>query len=188
MPLIRIVAVIGLVGLALVPLGCGSSSSSSSTKATTTTVTSTAAGGNGRLSAASWAAYTSEAAHARAVNQASIKTFRKCRIVAGRGASASQVQVCLGDSMSTVVSEGQKLLATLQRFVQEASGACATAMTNVQGNVKLYISSVNTLQSSVAGEGVGGHGSFPTQLDNTQQILVRTRAAQPPVVAACKPA
>jgi hypothetical protein len=182
--LVRVLAVMGSLTLVLVSLGCGGSSDNSAEPTTTAT---TSSGGNERLSESSWATYESEAAKAKTVNDAAIKTFRKCRVVAGNGASSSEVQTCLGNSMSSVVTEGQKLLDELNSLAGETSGACATALNTLNGNVKLYIASVNTLESSVKGKGVGGHASFPAQLDNTQQILVRTRASVPPVEAACKP-
>ena len=190
MPRPGTLAAVGLLTFALALAGCGGSSNKSAENTTTATTATTAksGGGNQRLSASSWATYESTAAKAKTVNTAAIKTFRKCRTLASTGASSTELQSCLGDSMSSVVSEGQKVLTTLQGLESGVSGACASALNALGGYVKLYIASVNSLQSAIKGGGVGGQTGFTTQLDNSQQVLVRARAAQAPVEAACKPA
>jgi hypothetical protein len=193
MPRPGTLAAVGLLALALTLAGCGGSSNKGAENTTTatnaaTTTTAKSEGGNKRLSASSWATYESTAAKAKSVNTAAIGTFKKCRALASRGASSTELQSCLGDSMSNVVSEGQKVLTALQGLESEVSGACASALNALGGYAKLYIASVNSLQSSIKGGGVGGQTGFTTQLDNSQAALVRARAAQPPTVAACKPA
>jgi hypothetical protein len=181
-------AVVGSLAFALALAGCGGSSNESAGDTTTTTMTTSGGGGNERLSVESWAIYTSTAAKAKSVNTAAIKTFRKCRTLASKGASSTQLQACLDGSVSDVVTEGQKVLHTLQGLDSEVSGACSSAFTALEGYIKLYIASVNTLQSAIEGEGVGSQTGFATQLDNSQQALVRARASQAPFEATCKPA
>jgi hypothetical protein len=193
MPRPGTLAVVGPLAFALALAGCGGSSNESADDTTTTaaaTTTTTAAsggGGNARLPTESWSTYTSTAAKAKSVNTAAITTFRKCRTLASKGASSTRLQSCLDGSLSDIVTEGQKVLRTLQGFDSEVSGSCSSALSALQGYTKLYIASVNGLQSAIEGQGVGGQSGFATQLDDSQRALVRARASQASFEAACKP-
>ena len=174
---------IGLIAvLALVAAGCGGSDDEGGETTATLTTETTAGGGNVRLSAASWGTYTAALAEAQKVNQAATKTFAKCRDLLTQNVGSEQLQTCFGTTTSQVVTEGQQFLATLAAFDDEAGGACAKALTDYQGYVKLYISSVNALDS--------GLDTTPSsqQVDEAAGAVVRARTAGAAFEAACKPA
>jgi hypothetical protein len=117
------------------------------------------------------------------VNQAAIKTFSKCRDLVVRNMQSQQIQQCFGTTTSNVVTQGQKFLTTLEGFDSEVAGACAKALTDYQGYVKLYLSSVNALDT-------GLDSSSPpdaTQVDQAQGALVRARTASKAFETNCKP-
>ena len=176
-----------LVALPVIGLaGCGGSSDESggttTEAATTAPATTAAAGGNERLSQASWDEYVHARDEAQQVNQKAIKTFAKCRDLIVRNMQSQQIQQCFGTTTSDVVAAGQKFLATLSGFDDEVGGACKKALTNGEGYVKLYVSSVNALATS--------ESSTPnqTQVDAAQSALKDARAAGVAFAAACKPA
>ena len=82
------------------------------------------------------------------------------------------------------MTEGQKALTTLASFDDEAGGACATALTDLEGYVKLYIASVNSLGTAVD---QGNNASAQAAIDNSSEALARSRETFAPFEAACKP-
>lgn len=163
--------------------GCGGSDEEAG-ETTVDTSTETVGAGGGRLSAASWATYEETRDQARAVNTAATKTFRKCRETVLGAADTDAVKACLGDSTTAVVTEGEKALATLTGFEDEVSGACASALTNLEGYYKLYLASVKSLGTSVE---QGNVASVQGSIDEASEALARGRATLGPFEAACKP-
>jgi hypothetical protein len=150
-------------GVLLLGVACGGSDDEPDSAGTTVD---TAAGGeNRRLSDASWDEYVAARDRAQKVNTAATTTFAKCAKLAP-GADSDALDTCLGDSAASVVAEGESLLETLGGFEDEVGGACADALTKLDGYVKLYVASVNGVETAV---------------DNDQ-------AARAPFEAACKPA
>ena len=162
----------------------GSDEDTTDTTAPTTTATTGTAGGDGGLSAASWATYLAARAKAQAVNDAATKKFQTCADLDFTSVSSEQIQACLGNSTSSVVTEGEKFMATLAGFEAEASGACATELKELSGYVKLYVGTVDALGRSV--EGTVGIGA-QQDLQNAQQVLGDARAQREPFEAACEP-
>jgi hypothetical protein len=175
----RILAALGTAVVGLVLAGCGGSDSGSDTTAPTVTVPAA----NQRLSAASWDTYVASAAQAQKVNQAAIKTFSKCRDLIVRHMQSQQIQQCFGTTTSDIVTQGKKFLATLNGFDGEVAGACAKALTDYQGYVKLYLSSVNALDTGLE----SNSPPDATQVDQAKGALVRARAASTAFETACKP-
>ena len=166
--------------------GCGGSDddeAGATTSEPAETETSPATG-NTRLSAASWATYQTAAARAQKTNQAAIAVFRRCADEVPTAPDGDAVAACMGGAAGSVVAEGTRLLDTLDGLEQEASGACAAALADLAGNVKLYVSSVSGLETSVENDQTAG---MQAQIDDSLQVLARARAAQAPVTAACKP-
>jgi hypothetical protein len=178
---LRTLAALAGLGCAVLLAGCGGSSSSGSSSSSSTT--DTAASNEGRLSDAAWMTYTQVRARARQVNAAATKTFRTCSQLQLSQLPPEKIQACLGDSTSTVVEEGQKLLGVLDGFESEAAGECATALHNLQGTARLYVASVNTLGNTAQSRPTG----VAPQLDTAQQALTHARAAQVAFEAACSP-
>jgi hypothetical protein len=177
----RILAALAAAVVGLLLAGCGGSDNEAETTAPSVT---TPAAGSKRLSTASWNEYVAAGAQAQKVNQAAIKTFSKCRDLIVRNMQSQQVQQCFGTTTSDVVTQGQKFLTTLQGFEGEVAGACAKALTDYQGYVKLYLSSVNALDT-------GLDSSSPpdaTQVDQAQGALVRARTSSKAFETSCKPA
>jgi hypothetical protein len=172
----RILAVALIGGLALWAAGCGGSDGEDTGTATT--------GENMRLSQASWDAYVEARDSARAVNQKAVKTFSTCRSRMVTSENTEELQSCLTDSTSAVVSEGEKALDTLEGFEDEAGGACATALEELAGYLKLYVASVNALQSAAE---EGDSASVETQIDQSAEALGKDREANAAFEAACKP-
>jgi hypothetical protein len=172
------IALLALVG-AFALGGCGGDDDSGSS---TTAETPTQAE-NERLSQESWETYEAAASKARTVNNASIAVFRKCRNLTGTPDSQA-VETCLGTSTSNVVTEGKKVLATLDGLEQEAGGACATATANLAGSIKLYVASVNAIGVAVDS---GSVATSQAAIDNAVEGLGVARDARAPFEAACKP-
>jgi hypothetical protein len=177
----RILAALAAAVVGLVLAGCGGSDGEADSTTPPTVTTSDAA--NKRLSAASWDTYVTSATQAQKVNQAAIKTFSKCRDLIVRNMQSQQVQQCFGTTTSDVVTQGQKFLTTLQGFEGEVAGACAKALTDYQGYVKLYLSSVNALDTGLDSSGPPN----ATQVDQAQGALVRARTSSKAFETSCKP-
>jgi hypothetical protein len=168
--------------------GCGGSDDDGDEASTTTSVpaeteTATTAE-NTRLSAASWASFQTAAARAEKVNQSATAIFRRCSDKIPTAPNGDAVAACMGGATSTVVKEGTTLLQTLDGLEQETSGACAAALEDLAGYVKLYVSSVNGLDTSIENDQTAG---MQGQIDDSLEVLARARAARAPVTAACKP-
>jgi hypothetical protein len=161
--------------------GCGGSGDEASDPAEAVTST---VEGNTRLSAASWATYEEAGARARKANRSATAVFRRCADKVPTSPDADAVAACMGGAAGTVVDEGRRLLETLDGLEQEVSGACASALANLSGNVKLYVSSVSALESSVENDQTAG---MQGQIDDSLDVLARARTAQGSVTAACKP-
>lgn len=169
---------------ALALAGCGGSSSSSGETSGSTTASTSTGGKNTRLSQASWNEYTAVAVKARSVNNPAIATFSRCRSVAVSAQDPDKVKACLGNSTSSVVTTGKQTLTELDKITSEATGACAKASQQLTGYVKIYVASVETVQTSVAQETLPSTAS----IDNASTALKHARAANTAFVAACKPA
>ena len=169
---------LGVVGLS----GCGGDDESA---ADTTVDVPTATGADGgRLSPESWATYVEKRDEARAVNTEATETFNRCRMTLSPTADTAAVESCLGDSLADVVSEGEEALETLEGFEDEVGGACATALTELEGNLTLYIASVKAVESTVA---QGDPAGTAAAIDNASTALEQEREAFAPFEAACKP-
>jgi hypothetical protein len=167
----------------LVLAGCGGSSSSEST---TTTAPATSAGGgkNTRLTQAQWNEYVAVRDKARAVNTAATATFARCRKVAVSAQDPSKVEACIGKSTDSVVTTGKQTLTELDKVTADTSGACAKASQSLTGYVKLYVASVQALDTSMSQNTVP-----PTQsIDQATTALGHARASNAAFEAACKPA
>jgi hypothetical protein len=164
-----------VLGCALLA-GCGSNSSGSEGSTTT-------ASKHERLSPAAWETYMKEAAQARQTNTAATKTFQTCSQLQVSSPDSKKIQECLGDSTKTVVDEGQRVLTVLDGFESEAAGACATALHQLQGTVRLYVASVNTLGETAQKRPAG----VGPQLQAAQEGLAHARASQAAFEGACRP-
>jgi hypothetical protein len=171
--------------LAAAGCGGGSDSGDSSTTTTETTTTTGSSGAkNARLTQEQWSQYEELKSQAQTINQAAIKTFQKCRVLINQGASSSQVESCFGDSTTSVVQEGQKLLPVIEAAGNTVTGACATNSAAAYGGIKLYISSVNALNLGSQG------GTVPEvqDVDTAKKALVNARAQIAKFESSCKPA
>jgi hypothetical protein len=167
----------------LVLAGCGGSSSSESA---TTTAPATSAGGgkNTRLTQAEWNEYLAVREKARTVNTAATATFSRCRKVAVSAQDSSKVEACIGKSTDSVVTTGKQTLTELDKVTADTSGACAKASQSLTGYVKLYVASVQALDTSMSQNTVP-----PTQsIDQAVTALKHARASNAAFEAACKPA
>jgi len=178
------VALAGLVGVA-VALAAFTASTAGGSAGTAAARTATA--GNDRLSARSWAVYKRVRTKAKAVNTLAIATFATCSALASKGASASRLESCLSKSITAVVTEGKKVLKVLRGFNDEVGGACESSLTKLEGYTKVYVASVNALQTAVGGGGVGGGSGLESQIDNARTALVHARAVQPKFETVCRP-
>ena len=115
------------------------------------------------------------------MNQAAVKTFAKCRDLLAKNVGSERIEECFGTTTRDVVAQGTQFLSTLEGFEDQVGGACAKALTNYAGLVKLYIASVN---------GPSGDQPSPSavQVDQASGALVRARTAGGAFEAACKPA
>jgi hypothetical protein len=179
----RLVFALGLVLAVLALSGCGGDDDSA---AETTVDAPTATGSeNSRLSQESWDTYVEARDEARTVNAEATKTFRRCRTTLPPTADTQQVEACLGDSLTDLVSEGEQALETLEGFEDEVGGACAAALAELEGNLTLYIASVKSLEGIVEqGDPAGAQAA----IDNAATALEQERQAFAPFEAACKPA
>jgi hypothetical protein len=172
---------------ALVLAGCGGSSKNESAATTTTTAATTsptAGGKNGRLTPAQWAEYSAVIAKAQKVNRPAVATFSRCRKLIVSNQNAQQVSACLGKSTSAVVTTGKQTLTELEKVTAGTSGACAKAGQQLKGYVKLYVASVQAIQTAISQNSV-----LSTQsIDQAVAALNHARAANVAFEAACKPA
>jgi hypothetical protein len=165
----------------LLGVGCGGSDDDSDSAGTT--VETDAGAENVRLSDASWDEYVTARDSSHRVNTAATTTFAKCAKLAP-GADSAAIDACLGDSAASVVAEGESLLETLGGYEDEVGGACADALTKLDGYVKLYVASVNGVETAVENDQAG----VSAQIDEATEALEEARAARAPFEAACKPA
>jgi hypothetical protein len=171
-----------LAVLVLLLAGCGGDDDDGDAAATTPG-TEEVSGTNERLDEESWAEYEELRTSARTVNDTAVETFRTCRDLVATTVPQDQVQECLGDSAGQVVEEGRKVLAELDGFAGEVGGACSDALVDLQGNIKLYSSSVLAIQNNV------DQSRIPTteDIDAALSSLTASRAAATKFEAACKP-
>jgi len=172
-----------VVALALVPAlaACGGSDDDEAT--TGAAGTAAAPEENVRLDPASWAEYEKTRAKARAVNEEAIKTFRECRELVNTSVPVERVQACFGDSVVSIVTEGQHVMSVLEELNEDVAGACEFAGTQLHGNVKIYTATVSGLGRSIES------GTLPTTQDIGSALaqLTRSRAAAARYESACKP-
>jgi hypothetical protein len=168
--------------LAFAVSGCGGSSSSGTT--TSAATTSTSAGQNERMTQAQWSEYIAVRDHARDVNNKAIATFKTCQQLVLSSAPADKVNACLGNSTASVVTEGKATLAELDKLGPQLSGACAQAHEQLAGNVKLYVASVQAVDTSLKQNNLS---SGNPSLENALHALEQTRASSAAFDAACKP-
>jgi hypothetical protein len=171
-----------LIAASLVLGGCGSSSDANSE---TTTSTKAKSEQNVRLTPAAWNDFTAVREHARTVNNTAIATFRTCRSLIYSSASPEKVNACLGNSTATVVSTGKDTLKALEAQSKDIAGACADANTQLHGYVKVYVASIQAVQSAVDR---GNVTAAQPHIDNALLALEHTRAANTKFETACKPA
>ena len=162
--------------------GCGGDDDGAAD--TTVDVPTATAAGEGRLSQESWDTYVEARDEARALNTEATATFRRCRNDLPVTAGTEEVEACLGDTLTDLVSEGEDALDTLEGFEDEAGGACAAALTDLEGNLTLYIASVKALEGTVE---QGDPAGTQAALDNATTALEQERQAFAPFEAACKP-
>jgi hypothetical protein len=163
------------VALLAAVAGCGGDDAADTTTAGTTVAE------NVRLSATSWNTYTAARDQAQQVNQAAVKTFAKCRDLLAKNVGSERIEECFGTTTRDVVAQGTQFLSTLEGFEDQVGGACAKALTDYAGVVKLYLASVNGLTS--------GDQPSPSavQVDEASGALVRARTAGRAFEVACKP-
>jgi ABC-type Fe3+-hydroxamate transport system substrate-binding protein len=166
----------------LVLAGCGGSSSSESS--TSTASATTAGGQNTRLSQAQWNEFKTVQDKARTVNTAAIATFSRCRSIVVSAKDSSKVEACIGKSTSAVVTTGKQTLSELDKLTANTSGACAKASEDLTGYVKLYVASVQALDTSMTQNTVPS----TTSIDQATTALKDARASNVAFQAACKPA
>jgi hypothetical protein len=83
-----------------------------------------------------------------------------------------------------VVTTGKQTLTELDKVTADTSGACAKASQSLTGYVKLYVASVQALDTSMSQNTVP-----PTQsIDQAVTALNHARASNAAFEAACKPA
>ena len=93
------------------------------------------------------------------------------------------MKACIGKSTSSVVTTGKQTLTELDKLTAETSGACAKASEDLTGYVKLYVASVQALETSMSQNTVPGAQS----IDQAVSALQHARASTPAFDAACKP-
>jgi hypothetical protein len=152
-------------------------------EATPTTGETAAAAENVRLDQQAWDDYVETRDQARAVNDEAIATFNRCRDLVFTQVPVEQVEECLGTATADVIAEGEKVLAELDGFAADVSGACADATENLRGNVKLYISTVNAIQLDVEGANLPSSND----IDSALAQLGRSRTAAAAFERSCKP-
>jgi hypothetical protein len=138
-----------------------------------------------RLSTESWALYVEARDQAQEVNQAARKTFAACDARTLTAENKDAVKTCLSGATEKVVAEGEDFRTVLDGFTGEAGGACAKALTNLDGYVKLYIASVQGIASAVER---GSSSGVQTQIGQSNEALEAARAATVAFDAACAPA
>lgn len=162
--------------------GCGGDDGSGAEATTAPTAT---VAKDARLSQASWQTYLKARTRAQAVNATATKKFRACRSLIEADTDPQEVQSCLGDTPTKVVSEGQQLIATLDGFQDETGGACADAGTALSGYVNSYVATINAVNDAID----RGNVTFvQQQLDEAARALAGARASRAPFEAACRPA
>jgi hypothetical protein len=170
------------VVLAFAVAGCGGSDSGSSADSTGSTTA--ASQKNVRMTNAAWADYVAVRTEARTVNNKAIATFSTCRGLIFSSAPPEKVNACLGDSASSVVTTGKKTLHELDTFAADVAGECAKANETLAGNVKLYVASIQTVETSVSNGNV--HGAEP-HITNALEALKHTKTSSAAFDTACKP-
>ena len=75
------------------------------------------------------------------------------------------------------------MLATLDDLDDEAGGACKSAIDKLDGNIRLYTSSIQGIELSAQ------RGELPTsvEIDGATEVLSGARAANADVERDCKP-
>jgi hypothetical protein len=111
------------------------------------------------------------------------RDLSRCRDVAASATDLDKVKACIGKSTSSVVTTGKQTLTELDKLTAETSGACAKASEDLTGYVKLYVASVQALETSMSQNTVPGAQS----IDQAVSALQHARASTPAFDAACKP-
>ena len=173
-----VAAALAVTAFALALSGCGSDSSNATAPTITVPTTDT------RLSTESWAKYEEAQRQAQAVNLAARATFKKCEEEVLSLNDAQKTKDCLSDTTDKVVAEGQDFDTVLNAFEGEAGGACASALTTLDGTVKLYIASVNAVGLAVERS---SSAEMTNQVDQANEALAAVRPAGVAFQAACKP-
>jgi hypothetical protein len=165
-------------GLVLALAGCGGDDDDTEGGATT------AQAANERLSATAWDSYVQTRDQARAVNDAAITKFQACRRLVFTKVPVEQVQMCMAKPTEEVVAESEKVLASIDDVADDAAGACESALDTLNGNVKLYASTIKAIGLSVQRADLPS----PNEIDESVRMLGATRAANTAVERACRPA
>ena len=172
------VAALAVAALALALSACGSSSSNATAPTVTLPTTDT------RLSTESWSKYVEAQRQAQTVNLAARATFKKCEDEIFSLNDPQKTKDCMYDTTQQVVAEGQDFDTVLNAFEGEAGGACASALTTLDGTVKLYIASVNAVGLAVERS---SSAEMTNQVDQANEALAAVRPAGVAFQAACKP-
>jgi hypothetical protein len=180
-PLGTRLAAVAAVVLVLVLPACGGDDDEASTAPVTEAA---AAPEDVRLEPAAWNEYVAVRDEARTVNEKAIERFRACRRLVFSNVPPQQVEDCLAGAAHNVVDEGEDVIAFLDGVAQDVGGACAGARTNLRGNVKIYIATVNQIALSI------DRMNLPTtqMVESSLGRLASTRAASNAFERACKPA
>jgi sarcosine oxidase delta subunit len=174
----RLAALAALVFVPVLP-ACGGDDEASTAAQTEAA----AAPADARLEPAAWDEYVALRDEARTVNEKAIERFRACRRLVFSNVPSQQVEDCLAGAAHDVVDEGEDVIAFLDGVAQDVGGACAGARTNLRGNVKIYIATVNQIALSI------DRMNLPTtqMIESSLGRLASTRAASSAFERACKP-
>lgn len=170
------VAVAVGAALVLVLAACGSGSS-------TTTVT-TSNSTRATLSTRSWNNLQAVEAKAHAENNKAVSQFGYCTTLVGQNASTSLIDSCFQSATANVLLLGGEVSGFLKALMQETSGACHDALSQVNDEVTSYTDAVMTLDTAAKA------GKVPSTDDiNTAKAALGTlQASKGSVKAACQPA
>ena len=162
--------------LVLVLAACGMGSS-------TTTVTTTS-GASATLSTRSWANFQAMAAKAQDENNKATSQFGYCTTLVDHHTSTSLIDSCFQSATANVLLTGGEVTGFLGALMQETTGACHDALSQVNDEVNSYIAAVQTLDTAAKA------GKVPSTADvNTAKDALGTlQASKGSIKAACQPA
>jgi hypothetical protein len=170
-------AVAVAVGAALVLAlaACGSGSS-------TTTVT-TSSGASATLSTRSWNNLQAVEAKAHTENNKAVSQFGYCTTLIGQNSSKSLIDSCFQSATANVLLLGGEVTGFLSALMQETTGACHDALSQVNDEVTSYVTAVQTLDTAAKA------GKVPStdDINTAKDALGTLQASKGSVKAACFP-